>query len=84
MIRFLFLLKQKSAVFSQKRGPRSLGAGDPQIFRDKADFNGPGPWEGLPDPKIQVSDPKNENIPNQMLGLQQHDNKTLKSKHAET
>ena len=29
------------------------------IFRQgEADFNGLGPWEGLPDPEIEVSDPK--------------------------
>ena len=26
------------------------------IFREEADFDGPGPWEGLPDPEIEVSD----------------------------
>ena len=30
---------------------------------------GPEPWEGPRTPKIEVSDPKNKNISNHMLGL---------------
>mgnify|MGYP001373869470 CR=1 FL=1 len=71
MMRLLmfFCGARKSAYFGKIELPEAQELGIYNLFQEEADLNGPGPWEGLPDPKIEVSDQPNRKFNLKMLVL---------------
>ena len=54
--------KRKNTVFVNNKFPEGEKLEICVFVRKEADFNGPRPWEGLPDFKIEVSDLKNKHV----------------------